>query len=151
MTWRLILVPHDFSKSANHAAALARDEAKLRGAEILLVHVVDLPEHTFPDAVITPDDTKVPTTVRDYALRTAQTRLEDLAARLTKDGVTVTTRVRTGQAADEILAVADVERVDAIVMGTHGHTGVRKWIAGSVAERVIRAANVPVMVVRHPD
>ena len=43
MHWKTILVPHDFSSSANHAAALARDEAKLHGGTLVLLHVVDLP------------------------------------------------------------------------------------------------------------
>ena len=51
MTWNTILVPHDFSASANHALAIARDEAKLHKAKIVLFHVIDLPHQIGPDAV----------------------------------------------------------------------------------------------------
>ncbi len=55
MAWNTILVPHDFSASANHATAIARDEAKLHGAKIVLLHVIELPYQLGPDAVIVPD------------------------------------------------------------------------------------------------
>ena len=48
MIWKTILVPHDFSSSANHAAAIARDEAKPHGAKHLLLHVIDLPYASSP-------------------------------------------------------------------------------------------------------
>jgi nucleotide-binding universal stress UspA family protein len=151
MTWKLILVPHDFSSSANHAVALARDEAKLRGAKIVLLHVIDIPSHYGPDAVVIPPETGAPISIKDYAAKSAQTHVDDLAARIAKDGVTATAEVRFGSAVAEILRAAEELKVDAIFMGTHGHGGVRHLIAGSVAERIVRAAKVPVMTVRHPD
>ena len=89
MLWKTILVPHDFSSSANHAAALARDEAKLHGAAILLLHVVDLPPG-FEAASVMPPETGAPINAKDYAMSTAQKHLEDIAARLQKDGVNAT-------------------------------------------------------------
>jgi nucleotide-binding universal stress UspA family protein len=151
MTWRTILVPHDFSSSANHALAIARDEAKLHDAKIVLVHVIDLPHQLGADAVVFPPDTKAPISIKDYAISGAQAHLDDLIARLAKDGAHVTGQVRFGHPVDEILRLADELRADAIVMGTHGHTGVRHLLAGSVAERVVRAAKMPVLTVRHPD
>ena len=52
MRWKTILVPHDFSSSANHAAALARDEAKVHGAKLALLHVIELPLQLTPESVI---------------------------------------------------------------------------------------------------
>ena len=60
-------------------------------------------------------------------------------------------RCALGHPVEEILRIADELPADAIVMGTHGRGGVRHLIAGSVAERIVRAAKVPVMTVRHPD
>ena len=150
MTWKVLLVPHDFSASANHATALARDEAKLHGARLVLVHVIDLPYQIGPMAIV-PPETGAPINVRDYAVSQAKEHLDDLVARLGKDGATATGVVCVGNPVDEILRVAGDEKADAIVMGTHGRTGIRHLIAGSVAERVVRAATVPVITVRHPS
>jgi nucleotide-binding universal stress UspA family protein len=150
MSWKTILVPHDFSASANHAAAIARDEAKLHGARIVLLNVIDL-GHIAPDAVIVPNATGAPINVKDFAVSGADAHLADLADRLRKDGVEVSTAVRVGAPVDEILRCATDEAVDAIVMGTHGRTGLKHLLVGSVAERVVRTSNVPVLVVRHPD
>jgi nucleotide-binding universal stress UspA family protein len=149
MHWKTILVPHDFSSSANHAAALARDEAKIHGGKVILLHVVELPSQLPADAAIVSDGGTV--TMRDYAMTSAQAHLTDLAARLAKDGITATTEIRVGNPVAEINRFADEAKVDLIVMGTHGHTGVRAWLAGSVTEKVVRSAKVPVLTVRHPD
>ena len=151
MHWKTILVPHDFSSSANHAAALARDEAKLHGGKILLLHVIDLPSQVPANAAIIPSDSGAPISVRDYAVGSAENHLNDLAARLAKDGVTATPFIRVGSPVDQINQFADENNVDLIVMGTHGHTGIRALIAGSVTEKVVRSAKVPVLTVRHPD
>jgi nucleotide-binding universal stress UspA family protein len=150
MHWKTILVPHDFSSSANHAAALARNEAKLHGGTIVLLHVVDLPRQLPHNAVI-PTESGAQLSVKDYATQSAQSHLDDLSARLAKDGVTATTAIRLGSAVDEINRYVDENAIDLIVMGTHGHTGIRAMLAGSVTEKVVRTAKVPVLTVRHPD
>lgn len=151
MTWTTLLVPHDFSSSANHALALARDEAKLHGARIVLLHVIDIPHQYGPDAVVFPPATGAPISLREYALTSAQAHLDDLIARLAKDHAGATGLVRVGAPLEEILRAADELPASAIIMGTHGRSGVRHLIAGSVAERVVRSAKVPVLTVRHPD
>lgn len=151
MHWKTILVPHDFSSSANHAAALARDEAKLHGGKILLLHVIDLPSQVPANAAIIPSETGAPISVRDYAVSSAENHLNDLAARLAKDGVEATPFIRVGSPVDQITLFAEENGVDLIVMGTHGHTGIRALMAGSVTEKVVRSAKVPVLTVRHPD
>jgi nucleotide-binding universal stress UspA family protein len=151
--WQRILVPHDFSPSANHAAALARDEAKAHGGEIILLHVVDLPIAYGPDTALIlpgPNDT-APVGMREYALRSATDHLQDLATRLAHDGVDVSTFVVAGRPVDEIVRFAREHEADVIVMGTHGRTGIRHLFAGSVAERVVRSSHVPVMTIRQQD
>lgn len=149
MLWKTILVPHDFSSSANHAAALARDEAKLHGAAILLLHVIDLPPG-FEAASVMPPETGAPINARDYAMSTAQKHLEDIAARLKKDGVNATAYIRTGNPVDQINNFVADNAVDLIVMGTHGRTGLQHLLVGSVAERIVRSSAKPVLTVRHP-
>ena len=150
MLWKTILVPHDFSSSANHAAALARDEAKLHGARLLLLHVIDLPTAIKPETVIVPDATGAPINVREYAVSSAEAHLQDIVARLAKDGATATSFVRVGNPVDEITRFIDEEKVSLVVMGTHGRTGLQHLLVGSVAERVVRTATCPVLTVRHP-
>ena len=151
MAWQTILVPHDFSTSANHAAAIARDEAKLHGSTIVLLHVIELPYQLGPDAVIVPTETGAPISVKQYALDSAENHLLDIADRLAKDGVTATGAVVIGSPVEEIVRAIDHHKADLVVMGTHGRTGIRHLVAGSVAERVMRASKVPVLTIRHPE
>jgi nucleotide-binding universal stress UspA family protein len=148
MGWNKILVPHDFSASANHATAIARNEAKLHGGSLVLLHVIDLPHQLSPDAVIVPDG-GAPISVKQYAINAAETHLSDIIARLAKDGATATGVVTIGNPVDEINRISDEHKVDLIVMGTHGRSGLRHLIAGSVTERIVRSSNVPVLTIRH--
>jgi nucleotide-binding universal stress UspA family protein len=151
MPWRTILVPHDFSSSANHAAALARDVAKQFGARLVLLHVAEVPAGIGIDTAVVPEGGAAPISLRDYATASANEHLADLAARLEKDGLVVTTQVAVGRPVDEILRAAAEEKADLIAMGTHGRTGLRHLVTGSVTERVVRTSPVPVLTVRVPD
>jgi nucleotide-binding universal stress UspA family protein len=151
MIWKTLLVPHDFSASANHAAATARDEAKLHGARLLLLHVIDLPTSLNANSVIVPEPNGVPINLRDYAVQSAEAHLQDIVERIGKDGVTATPFIRIGNPVDEINQFVDEEKVSLIVMGTHGRTGLQHLLVGSVAERVVRTATCPVLTIRHPS
>jgi nucleotide-binding universal stress UspA family protein len=150
--WRKILVPHDFSSSANHAAALARDEARAHDGGILLLHVVELPGYVGPDStLVLPQGSDAPISMRQYAIQSATEHLEQLAHRLAADGVPVAALVRVGYPADEIMQLVQEQQVSSIVMGTHGRTGMARLMAGSVAEKVVRTSPVPVITIRHTD
>ena len=151
MPWHCILVPHDFSSSANHAAALARDIAKRFGARLVLLHVTEVPAGISIDTAVVPSPGAAPISLRDYANANANDHLSDLASRLEKDGVVVTWQIGVGNAVDEILRVAAEEKADLIAMGTHGRTGLRHLVAGSVTEKIVRTSPVPVLTVRVPD
>jgi nucleotide-binding universal stress UspA family protein len=148
MNWKTILVPHDFSSSANHALAIARDEAKTHGAQVMLLHVIDLPSQFKPEMVVVPESTGAPMNVKDFAVQQAEQHLADLSSRLAKDGVTAQTFIRIGKPEDEIVRFATENSVDLIAMGTHGRTGLAHMLVGSVAERVVRTAKVPVLTIR---
>jgi nucleotide-binding universal stress UspA family protein len=151
MSWKTILVPHDFSTSANHALAIARDEAKHHGATIVLLHVIDLPYQLGPDAVIVPPETGAPIGLKEYAMQSAENHLQDIIERLAKDGATATGAVVVGVPVAEINRAIDTHKADLVVMGTHGRSGLRAMMVGSVAERVVRSSKVPVLTVRHPE
>jgi universal stress protein A len=151
MIWKTILVPHDFSSSANHACAVARDEAKTHGARVILVHVIDLPYQMAPESSMIATATEEPVSMKEYASRGAEKHLDDIAARLSKDGIQPTKFIRFGRPHDEITKLAEEAKCDLIIMGTHGRTGLAHLLVGSVAERVVRTSKVPVLTVPMPD
>jgi nucleotide-binding universal stress UspA family protein len=146
MPIQTILVPTDFSDSANAALRWAADLAQPLGARIVLLHVVDLEYQWIPagPAVV---PTPVPAVVVRRIREQARAALDALAAKTpaVRRGL-----VRDGHARDVILAAADELEADLIVMGTHGRRGVAHLFIGSVAEYVVRHARVPIMTVRAP-
>ena len=76
--------------------------------------------------------------------------LEEVVDRLKQKGATAQSEVRFGTAADEIIKFADAIDVSLVAMSTHGRSGVSRWALGSVAERVLRAGNTPLLLVRAP-
>lgn len=139
-----ILVPTDFSDTANAALGWAEDLAQACGARVVLLHVVDL-EYQWvpagPAVVPTPVPAVVARGIRDHA----RTAIEALAPKSPLVGRRL---VRSGHARDEILSAADEVEADIIVMGTHSRRGIEHLFIGSVAEYVVRHARVPVMTVR---
>lgn len=139
---RRILVPTDFSDAADHAVDYAVSLAEELDAEIVLLHTVEIPVYAYPGAPYIP--------VLDITadLETAAVAgLEATRAHLATK-VHVRIAVRRGSPWREILDAAKEERADLVVMGTHGRRGVARALLGSVAEKVVRAAEVPVLTVR---
>lgn len=152
MKWKTILVPHDFSASSDHAVEIARIEAKVHGAELVLFHVVEMEHNYGPETeMITRPGTDQPIMKRRYYSEQAQADLAPLAAALTSEGIAVKIVVRSGGPVEEIREYVRDHPIDAIIMGTHGRTGVRHLIVGSVTEKIVRTSPVPVLTIRHPD
>lgn len=78
----------------------------------------------------------------------ASAYLNSVAAQLSAEGLLVQTAVRSGDVADELLHQAAQIDADLIVMSTHGRSGVGRWVYGSVADRILRQAEIPVLLVR---
>jgi nucleotide-binding universal stress UspA family protein len=74
--------------------------------------------------------------------------LKKISESLCRQGVKAEFRVQRGDAAERILAYAD--RNDLIVTTTHGYGGVKRWLLGSVAEKLVHAASIPVLVYKKP-
>jgi len=138
-----ILVPTDFSKSADDALAYALALAGQVGAVVRLVHVFD-----DPDTVALYSELYVPMPAEMRSEILADLRRQ-LAARATAAGRTdVPAEVLTGVPWQAIVEAAAQHKCDLIVMGTHGRHGMAHLLLGSVAERVVRTAACPVLVVR---
>jgi len=98
--------------------------------------------HAFPGAD--------PTEAQLDAVRESEKYLEGVEKELTGRGLRVTSVVRYGHAAEEILDHAAFAGIDLIAMSTHGRTGVGRWFLGSVAEKVLRASSTPLLLLRAP-
>lgn len=146
----LIVVPIDFSAGSEAAARYGGWLASRLGARVLLLHAFVGLGHAAAGVA--------PGLVDDFQATLASMReeaqrdLEAQAARVSREagGVQVGTAVveAGASAADAIVRAVEEARGDLVVMGTHGRTGLRRAILGSVAERVVRTAEVPVVVVK---
>lgn len=144
-----ILCPIDFSPSSEHAARFAAALARAIGARLHLAHVlpVPMPSMPMPELGLGPQEAMLPPTSR--LTSDAREALLRLAADLRADHAGI--HVVTGSPATEIVRLARELGVGMIAMGTHGRTGVAHLLLGSVAERVTRAAHLPVLVVPAAD
>jgi universal stress protein A len=143
MTIRRILVPTDFSADADAAFDYAVALARTFGASVHLVHVVEDPlaAGMWSSEIYTTEIAGLQVNL----VRDAEARLNRAVP---ETAVSVSTEVRTGNAAREILAAARESKTDLIVMGTRGRTGFAHIVMGSVAERVVRLALCPVLTLK---
>jgi universal stress protein A len=140
--WKKILCAIDFSDLSRVALADAAALARRLDAELALVHVYEPPPPVALDVV-------VPT---EGLFESASAELEGRLEAWTSDaqmlaGRPVRSIVRVGIPATEIVHCATEDGVDLIVLGTHGRSGLKRLVLGSVAERVLREAHCPVLVV----
>ncbi len=135
-----ILLPTDGSAGMERVIDHAVDLARIHGASIRAMYVVDtasladLPMETSWEGVL------------ESLREEGQTALETVRGRV--GDIPLETELREGSPVSEILAAADSDEIDIVVMGTHGRAGVQRWLLGSVAERVVRQSPVPVLTVR---
>ncbi|MFP4591127.1 MAG: universal stress protein [Halobacteriales archaeon] len=112
-------------------------------AEVIVLHVIDYVEESYTARAPVGDET-----VRERARRRSEGLLDDAEAIAAEHNRSVTTTSRVGKATDEILAQAEADDADIIVIGSHGRRRLSEILLGSVAETVQRRASVPVTVVR---
>ena len=143
LSLRKILVPVDFSEFSEKAVEYGSEFAKAFGAELVLCHVLELP--VYPVAI---GLGSVPPIMTDDLMPDIEKRLEADAAQWVDPEVKVQRIVREGAPFVEIVQMARDEDVDLIIMPTHGRTGLSHVFMGSTAERVVRKAPCPVLVVR---
>lgn len=145
--FRRILVPHDFSPQATVALKAAARLAREHDGRLTVLHVI-VPFYVPADVPfgLAADTFPAPTTF----VPEQRKRLETLVERaLRGDAPPYTCRVDVGDASQCILDAA--RRADSIVMSTAGRSGLSHLLIGSVAEKVVRHANVPVLTIRVPD
>ncbi len=142
MDIRRILVPFDFSEYSEKAFTWALAMAERWRARLLLLHVV--PQPSYPSMVMgTFNVAEFETGLKVDA----EARAKEFLGRTGSKTVQIDARFVIGEPFNDICRIAEEERADLIVMGSHGRTGLSHVLLGSVAERVVRHAPCPVLVV----
>jgi nucleotide-binding universal stress UspA family protein len=136
---RIILHPTDFSEQSDYALRLACALARDHDARLVLLHVALPPMAVYGGDMLIP----VPADSHDEERQ----RLDRLQV---PEAVATERRLVEGDAATEILQLIQDTGADLVVMGTHGRTGLARFLMGSVAEQIVRKAPCPVLTVKTP-
>jgi nucleotide-binding universal stress UspA family protein len=139
---RTILLASDLSQASTAAETLAFELASSLGSSVLLVSVIDprglsMPGGGFRQRV-------------DQARAAREAAAQVIVDRGRREGVPIRCLIWEGDPGESIVEAAEAEGVDLIVVGSHGRRGIDRFFMGSVSERVVRTASVPVLVARPP-
>ncbi|MFC1954207.1 universal stress protein [Chloroflexota bacterium] len=144
-----ILVPLDGSELAE--CVLSHAKAVALGCSVVKVTLIRgvAPLHLRGglESHISPEERE---RVEKLATENATEYLEKIAAQLKSEGVAAGVEVVHGDVVHSLIEYADSNEVDLIIISTHGRTGISRWVWGSVTDKVLRSACVPVMMIRSP-
>ena len=145
--FKKILVPLDSSKMAETALPLARSLAECYGAEMIIFHVnVPLPTQYYAGGMIATVGE-----LEQLGRVEANTYIHRIVASLMDRGIKASSVSKDDPStANAILDYTELNAVDLIAMSTHGRSGIGRWLMGSIADKVVHGAKVPVLLVR-PD
>ena len=145
-TYKHLLVSVDESPMSYAAAEQALSLAKDLNCPVTIMSVIAV------DPFVGVDFYKVAPAITDYfmqAEQNAQNRLAEIQQSFSREGISVDTKIIRGVAASEgIVQIANEIGADLIIMGSHGRTGVKKMMLGSVAQNVLTQSPVPVLIVK---
>ena len=140
--YKRILLPLDGSELAERALPHAIAQAQGFGAELVLLRVAENIPHA--PGVSAADLERV----RKQTVSRAEEYLVRVAKQVREQGVQVESTIVEGRPSVEITRLAETDHIDMIVLCTRGRSGLSRWLMGSVADRVVRGATVPVLLVR---
>ena len=149
-----ILVPLDGSDVAEVVLATTKGLAKALGARVSLIRVVDTSAITrtvMPASVdesLVVNDLSIINQTVEAELKEAKDYLARVATGFSADGIEVSTQVRQGVAGEEIIEAIEEEHIDVAMVATHGRSGIKRTIFGSVADHLIRESGKPVLVIK---
>lgn len=141
-----ILAPLDGSDIGEAALPYAETIATNSRASVSLLQVISPPGTVEANLLGGPDWRKFVKAMHDAG----ENYLKSVAEGLSGRGVKVTYEVATGDPADKIVEYAEDKGINLIAMSTHGRTGVARWVLGSVADKVLHGARIPILLVRSP-
>lgn len=143
MVFTKILCPVDFSSSSREALRLAAELARDSAASLVLAHVWEPPRWSTGEIPLAPSVTQDMVDAEEAELARWKAEAEKLGAK------EIAVQLLSGVPWDEIVTLAKTDpAIDLVVMGTHGRAGIKHVLLGSVAEKVVRHAPCPVLVVR---
>ena len=145
--YQRILCPTDFSETSYEAVRTAVALAKAFNAELILLHVV-VPVTPSPDVFV--GVSFDPAEYESALKAAAEPKLGQVAEKLVDRSLAPRLIVLSGQPAQMIEKCAADEKADLIVIATHGMTGWRHYLMGSVAQKVVQHVSLPVLAVRGP-
>ncbi|MGA8727341.1 MAG: universal stress protein [Terracidiphilus sp.] len=140
-----ILVPIDFSPSSHVALDTAAELAERFGAEIFLITVIpEFPDRSLPDAITEAN-------VVERGTEEAEERFASSEAALSAQGIRVTSSVEVGNdVAGTVLEAIKREKADLVVVTTHGLSGWYPHVFGSIAEKLVKLVQCPLLLLRTP-
>ncbi|MBP4136524.1 universal stress protein [Flavobacterium geliluteum] len=138
-----ILVPTDFSKHAEDALKVAAQIAKKNDAEIVILHILELPSQ-MSDAIL--GGASIPETM--LFMKKANETLDEIASKSFLDGIPVTEIAKIDKPIHGITQISKEHNIDLIVMGSHGSSGLEELLIGSNTEKVVRNSDIPVLVIK---
>lgn len=144
--FKRILFATDFSETSSYAVAHALLMAKTFGAQLHVLHVLESEIPAMMDGAA-----YLPPNYFEEIEKQAAEKLEEVISRNDRDQLTVTLVMRRGAAFLEIIRYARDQKMDLIVLGTHGRGALAHVLLGNVAEKVVRKAPCPVLTIRHPQ
>ncbi len=137
-----ILCPVDFSKPSARALEYALALAERLGAQVDVIHVYEFPNFAVEDGAV-----DLPPYMQENLAMRLRERLEQFVKETAAEAPKTTVHLAEGVPYLQIVEVAKQQQADLIVIGTHGRTGLSHMMLGSVAERVVRTSEVPVLTV----
>jgi len=144
-----ILVPLDGSEDGETALPLVKELTNKIESEVILLQLVIPGQHVHTvgglDYVIFPEPEL------EHLVEEARQYLENVSQKLADTKATIRCEVKTGNAAQGIIKYADDINARLVALSTHGRSGVRRWISGSVAYKVLQAGNTHILLVRAPE
>ena len=143
--FRHILVPLDVSSRAERALPVAARLARFSDGKVVLLRVVSPSVEFVPYPTA---DSKMIRRLIGTGLEEARNYLDNITSVSSLISIPTETTVIVGQPAATILSVVDTHHIDLIVLCSHGYTGMKRWVLGSVAEKVAHHAPVPVLLLR---
>ena len=154
--YKKIMVPLDGSELAE--CVLPHVKSFIAGCQvgtIILTRVVEAAPLSYRSAYVTDefDLTKIEdqtNKIEEKRKSSAEEYLKEMVNRIEQEGVVLQTEVIVGKVADSLVDFAESNDIDLILIATHGRSGVSRWVRGSIADRILRASRIPVLMVRAP-
>lgn len=155
---KTILVPTDFSDTANNALKVAVGLSKKHGSKLILLHMLEIGKHLLPDNMILTNDVQPSNLTHSndlpeaiFYMKLAQRRFEDVRELPFMKDVEYQEAVQNHIDFKGVIDTANKYEADLIIMGSHGTSGIEEIFVGSNTEKIVRYSNIPVLVIKEEN